>query len=145
MIRNLIGSLYASFAGFGNLFKRSGPKRRRNAEFEKAGHESNIPPPADRLASSNLKRSVRERDLEVINAVRLEKKMLRRKDAEAQEFRKAKEMNNLEFSRGNVVSHLAAMQRKAAENKKLPGGKDDSLDHPDDDSAKSSPADRPED
>lgn len=99
-------------------FLTSRPKKRHNPDFEKAGKEVHVPPTVDRKSTAQIKRAVIERDLEVLNAIRQEKKMLRRKGPEADEYRKAKEVDNVQVSRGEVISHLAAMQRKASDKKK---------------------------
>ena len=117
-IKRLFGSFVASFQGIGGLFFSPRIKRRRNADFENAGNESSAPPPPDPKSTAKINRATRERDLEVLNAIRMENRMMRRNDAEAQEYRKAKEVDNVQVSRGEVINHLAAMQRKAAEKKK---------------------------
>ena len=92
---------------------------RHNADFEKAGQSSAaLPPVPDKESTAQIKRANIERDLEVVNAIRMERKMMRRDDDEAKEYRKVKEEDNLKVSRGEVISHLAAMQRKSAEKEK---------------------------
>ena len=118
IIVQIFRSLFNSFQGIGNLFSRSTVKKRHNPEFEKAGQEVRLPPTVDRKSTAQINRATMERDLEVLNAMRQEKKVLRKKGPEADQYRKAKEVDNVDVSRGVVISHLAAMQRKASEKKK---------------------------
>ena len=95
------------------------PKRRHNAEFEKAGNEYHAPRPVDKKSKAQIERATMERDMEIINAIRQERKMLKRNDPEAQEYRKTKEQENKEVSRGEVINHLSG--RSAASSGKEKG------------------------
>ena len=71
----------------------------------------------DYEAAYNLNNATKVRDQEIQNAVKMEKALLRGKNDHAKRFREGMRQDNSSVSKSDVHSHLAKMNRRAAEKK----------------------------
>lgn len=92
--------------------------RRRNKDFERAGREVPTIDTADSSSMKNLNAAGRTREKEVIQQVRFERKMLRRRNQQAEELRQTMEEDNRSVSQGDAISHLARMNQRQRSKKK---------------------------
>ena len=109
-VRGSLTELWGSLKGLG-MFRLPVGRRMRNREFEEAGREPRrmLRSRADDLA---FRQGERQRKRELLEAERENRKYLSGNSAEAVEYREQLEQQNVEFSRGDTVNHLAKINAK---------------------------------
>ena len=113
-VRSLFGSLAELWGSLRELGLVRLPflgRRGRNREFEKAGKE---PRRVERRRATDaaFRKGERQRRRELMEAERENRKYLSGNSAEAVEYREQLEQQNVEFSRGDTVNHLAKVNAK---------------------------------